>query len=849
MMPPVEALIRQIDQHHRAILVVSVLLTIVAIFIVATRWNIDSDFKALLPRDSPAARAMTEVGDRIGSGSALFVVIDSPDQQANIKFAEAYAEKLRGIDEVALAHFHNDKAFFDKHALLYLDAEDLAEIRTRLGDAIKEAKKRANPLFVSLDKPKPVELKTDDIQAKYDGDLAQNKYKEYLVSDDGYSLTIIVRFVESSTNLLETNALLDRVREVGESMNPASYNPEMKIELGGGLVNRKREYDSLRNDVQYSAIFTIIALFAIIAVYFRRLRAVVLVMAPLAMSVLWTLAVALTIFGALTTITAFIFAILLGLGIDFSIHLLSSYDNDRARGMERIDALIETYRHTGTATLVGAATTFGVFVVLAFAQFRGLSQFGVVASIGVVAAALAMTITLPALVATFDRWAPANPRERLLPIDADAWPRSTAWAMLAAAAVLTIAAAWSVPHIVFEENFREVAKITWPWQPKVDKNAALEHARVQGWRMAILRFRQAREIRAAVEPDSFVMDREQLDVGKKYSTAVGTLQTSTPTIILFDKPENADRVYHALRKAMDDDEVDTIKGVASIWAFVPPREEQEKRLAEIHKIRDMIDHENIKRFTKEQQKQIEELRPKLDVDVFTIHDLPAWTKRLFKEAGPNAKPASPGEDFAFEYTVYLNEAVDSMVGSDARRFLADVTRIGEETGLDLRVASPSVVYVAMLDNIKSDGARMLGIALVVVFLMLVVTFRHPGRAAFALMPLTFGVIWMLGLAAFLGVKLDFFNVIILPVIVGIGVDDGVHFYYHWLETGSVGDTLRRVGASVTMTSVTSMVGFGGLAVTDYAGLASIGHLAICGISTTWVATLLIMPAALRLRQK
>ena len=83
----VEPLIRTVDKHHRVVVILSLLLTIVATFIVATRWNIDSDFKALLPQDSPAAQAMTEVGDRIGSGSALFVVIDSPDKQANIAFA------------------------------------------------------------------------------------------------------------------------------------------------------------------------------------------------------------------------------------------------------------------------------------------------------------------------------------------------------------------------------------------------------------------------------------------------------------------------------------------------------------------------------------------------------------------------------------------------------------------------------------------------------------------------------------------------------------------------------------------------------------------------------------------
>lgn len=837
-----------VEAHPLLITVISVVLTAVTSWIVATQWNIDSDFKALLPQESAAARAMTDVGERVGSGSALFVVIDSPDPQANLKFVETYAEKLRSIDEVALAHYHNDKAFFEKRQLLYMEAEDLQTLHDRTKKAIREAKKKANPLFVSLDDDEPVEVETDDIEAKYAERLTQNKYKEYFVSDDGYSMTIVVRFVETSTNLVATNELLERVREVGEQLDPTSYHPQMTIELGGGLVNRKREYDSILGDIQISAIFTVVALFGVIAVYFRRLRAVMLVLIPLAMSVMWTLAIALLVFGALTTISAFIFAILLGLGIDFSIHLLSSYDHERGDGASRVDALEACYSSTGRATIIGAITTFSVFVVLAFAQFRGLSQFGVVAAVGVLCAVLAMVATLPAMIVTFDRRVPAKPKRREIPLRFEP-SRRTAVVMLVAAVGITVLAGWSATNIIFEENFREIAQIDWPWIPEKDVDEARAHADHQGWRMAVIRFRHAREIRRQLEPETFVMDREQKTIGKKYSTAVGKLQTSTPTIVLFDESANAAKVYRALNQAMESGAVDTIKGVASIWGFVPPPQVQQRRLKIIGEIRELLDGENLAGVSQKQRQRIEELEPKLDVESFGVTDLPLWTKRLFKEAGPLAKEPAPGEPFAYEYTVYLNEAIDSMVGGDARRFLQDVKQIGRETGLDLRVASPSVVYVAMLDQIKADGLRMIAIALVAVFLILAFAFRGPHRALVALMPLLVGVVWMLGAAAFLGIKLDFFNVIVLPVVLGIGIDDGVHFYHHFRESGSVSETMSRVGMSVTMTSITSMIGFGGLAVTDYAGLKTIGHLAICGIATTWLATLFVLPPLLVLMQR
>jgi hypothetical protein len=367
--------------------------------------------------------------------------------------------------------------------------------------------------------------------------------------------------------------------------------------------------------------------------------------------------------------------------------------------------------------------------------------------------------------------------------------------------------------------------------------------------MAVLRFRHARRIRKKLDPDTFVMDREQKTIGKKYSTAVGKLQTSTPTIVLFDDPANAARVYHALNDAMQSGAVDTIKGVASIWGFVPSPEQQERRMAVIRKLRELLEGEDLSRLSGEERERVEKLESQLGVKPFGVKDLPLWAKRLFKEAGPAAKPPAAGEPFAYEYTVYLNEAVDSMVGGDARRFLTDVKKIGGQTGLELRVASPSVVYVAMLDQIKADGLRMIDIALIAIFLILTFAFRGPHRALLALTPLLVGVVWMLGAAAFLGIKLDFFNVIVLPVVLGIGIDDGVHVYYHFRESGSVSETMSRVGMSVTMTSITSMIGFGGLAITNYAGLQTIGQLAICGIATTWLATLFVLPPLLVLIQR
>lgn len=850
-----------IARFYIPISIASFVISALAIWTIASQWNINSDFKALLPETSAAAQAMTEVGDRVGSGSALFVVIDSPSTEANRKFAKVYAEAMRELDQVALAHYHNDKTFFEKHQFLYMEAEDIATLRKRLKKRIREEKKAANPLFVSLKKKKRSDtlVNTSDIEAKYQ-DQAQDGHKEYLEADDKYSLTIVVRFVESSTDMFATNKLLDEVKALGERLKPETFHPDMKIELGGGLVKRQAEYKSIMSDVQLSAVFTVVGLFVVIALYFRRLRAIMMIMGPLIMGILWTLAIAFLIFGELTTVTVFIFAILLGLGIDFSIHLLSGYDHERIEGHDPVEALVHCYNSVGAATVIGATTTFATFVVLSFAQFRGLSQFGTVASIGVACSLTAMIVTMPALVLTAHRIRPYNPvagEDKTSLMDRLASPevvKRMAAPALALSVVLVGLLGSQIPGLEFEENFRKIGEIEYPWHGDnyEQEQEALKQATDQGRWKGLDRISKAREVRKEVDPDSFVMDRQQEDVGDKYNSAVSGKQSSTPTIMLFDDPEVAERVYHHMDAAHRAGKLDTIRSLGSVYAFMPgTKEEQDARMAEIEKIEALLDKEGTAFMTDKQKERVEELREKLDVEPVTLKDLPPWTKRLFKEAGPKAKEPPPGEEFAYQYLIYVNEAIDAMKGGEARKFLGQVDQMATETGEDIRIGSQSYVYTAMLDEIKTDGLRMMLIALLIVFLILSFSFKSPARAIVALIPLIIGGIWMFGFLAWFGIRLDFFNVIIIPVVIGIGIDDGVHFYYRYLDKGhgSVPIVLRHVGSAVLMTSVTSTIGFGGLAVTEHSGLQSIGYVAIVGIASTLLATLLILPSVLHFSER
>ena len=633
---------RFVARYYRQITLLSILLTVISFWVIATQWNINSDFKALLPQDSDAAAAMEEVGDRVGSGSALFVVVDSPDMEANKKFAGDFARKLRQLPPVSLAHFHNDKTFYEKHQLLYLKKEDLETLRKRIDEKIEDEKKEANPLFASLgssDDEDEAFIKTDDLKAKYEH-LAHRDHREYLVSEDGFSLTIIVRFSESSTDLEATNKLIEKVKSVGQNLDPASYNPKMKLEYGGGLINRQQEYGSIVSDIKSSAVFTLLGLLTVIALYFRRFRATALVMIPLIMGVAWTLALAFLVFGELTTVSAFIFAILLGLGIDFSIHLLSGYDHSRLEGLEPVEALVRTYQGVGSATVIGAMTTFATFVVLSFADFRGLSQFGQVASSGVAFTLAAMIVVLPALILTFNDVIPheigngAEHEENISPLLSAETIGRFAPLAIALAVSFTAVAITQYPNIEFEENFRKLGEVNWPWERANEataKEKRQKDAREKGEATADTVEGSALDVRRRADLESYRKERRQETTEEKFESALKGQRSSTPTVLLFDDADEAHRVSRYMRKLKRNGKLETMRSVASIFAFLPgTKKEQTQRMEEIRKIRKLLDSEDLSFLDKDEKKRLEEFRQKLDVEPIDVHDLPQWTKMLFK---------------------------------------------------------------------------------------------------------------------------------------------------------------------------------------------------------------------------
>jgi predicted RND superfamily exporter protein len=173
------------------------------------------------------------------------------------------------------------------------------------------------------------------------------------------------------------------------------------------------------------------------------------------------------------------------------------------------------------------------------------------------------------------------------------------------------------------------------------------------------------------------------------------------------------------------------------------------------------------------------------------------------------------------------------------RDLREIDRRAGVTGLDL-------INIDLFRMVRRDLRVIAPLAILSVVLLLYFHFRRWRVVLLALVPLSAGITWMLGLTSLLGWKINYLNGLVIPMIVGIGIDDGIHIIHRYLEDSryDIHRAVQYTGRAVAMTSFTTMVGFGSLVIAQYRALSSMGWIIILGIGSCLLTSLFLLPPLL-----
>jgi hypothetical protein len=801
------------------ILVVAAGLTAVG-GVLTTHLSINTDFSRLIPSSYPSVQALNELRDRVGGENEAAVVIESPSFEANKAFAETLIPKALGLqgrryDEPYFLRvdYYHDVTFIQDNALYFATPNELDSLEAYLEREIRRAKLEANPFYVDLGeddgRPDPTAERLQDLYR----DLVT---KEYPISDD--STVMAVRFYPSGaqTNIGFIDDAYADLRRLVDTLEPRRFHPQMEVTLGGRLLRQLIEVEAITSDVWGSFGAGVLTLLLLVVVYFayksyqirvghrwdpRVFRSVVvrapvnalILGVPLLMSLSWTFGLVYVAYGVLNIMTATLGLVLFGLGIDFGIHFYARYAEERGAGRDVEPAVLRTFMTTGQAITVVAITTAAAFFVLMIADFRGFSQFGFTAGMGTTFALLSMLVVLPALLVALERG-------RLLHLDAEtARPSAPSRTetfrfpmppLIVAAGVGAVGLAlWGLP-VEFQYDFGEL-------EPRYERYEQIKDK----WR-------------------------------RVYSES----RSRTAAYVVVDRPEEARAVAGALRAhAAQDTLSPTIDGVEVLQDRFPmDTTAQQAKLRQLAEVRALLDHSLIKA---SDDVTLERLRRAVQTRAPVMLDqVPDFLKRPF-----TTKAGEIGN------LVIIYPSVGLADGRNSMKFADDVGTIRTADGEVYHAASTSIVASDMLRLMLSEAPWMVGLTLLLIVAFKLVILRRVKWVLLALLPLAASFLWLFGLMELFGWQLNFYNLVVLPTVLGIGDDSGIHIVHRYLEEGrgSIGRVLRSTGEHVAVSALTTMIGFGGWLLSMHPGLHSIGQLAVVGIGLTLVAALVFLPALLQ----
>ena len=853
---------------------VAVLIGVVS-FQSARRLTVDQELRALLPDSAVTVARLDAVSERLGNQSDLYVAIRSPSRAANLEFGAKIAAALEQRDDIRYVLFRRDPTFFTTHALLYGDLADLLELRTRVIDTIQAHIRREMSAFPedAAERDGSLDLDENELRRRYGLDAAP---PEYFESDEGRVVVVRARPLRPNTDIAFTRDLFAGVRDSIAAADPAAHHPGMDVAIEGSYALHTRLASDLQRDILKGSLAAFGMLLLTVAAYFRGLRSVPLVLTPLLIAACFALACAAWIYGDLNLVSAFIFAVQLGLGIDFGAHMLARYRDERARGLCSRDAIATTIATTGLATAGGAVSTALSFLLLTMAEFRGFTQFGVVACVGILVAFLGAIVVLPALDILGDRVWPWKVRARPLAGgftrgDPRPVPR-LALAVLAVTLGLAAYGATRVPHLEFEYDlnklgvpgtetpeqrarqaqFRSAVGDIQSTDPAIALTSDLAQTRELHRQLQALHTWKPSEVAAITGLPPRSADPETREPGKESAPARPVdrdedvdeddiSEPDDPRFVALQQVAADDAgVDHETRTALAAYPPDRLRemdellaGVLSVHSFIP--EHQAEKLLVIRDIRDRIARKRGS-FTSHDAEKLRTWERYLEVDrEITVQDLPAWVRVQFAD--------SEGEVGRFVAFWHHGRTADYV---HASRIFDNFSTLTTSTG-EVPVVANYYVIPEIVDTIRGDGPLVMSAVFGVLLLTAFIMFRDVVHTLLVFATVAAALLWLAALFPVFGWKLNLFNLIALPLLVGMGQDDSLHLIHRYREegTGSLRFVLRETGGAVFLTTLATVIGFSSMLFVSHQGLRSLGWTSVLGITLCLVSSISIVPAGLR----
>ncbi|MEP6860764.1 MAG: MMPL family transporter [Deltaproteobacteria bacterium] len=779
-----------LTKHARKIMISSVSLVGVSIYLVAFHLPVYADLSDLLPSDVPAIRDLRRLEARLAAKDTMVAVVVAPTTGERAAVAGSLAKRVREIEPRLVARVEDDdavtRAFVKAHAGLYVPLADLQHTEHALAQKIAAAKLHANPLYIELD-DKPADThELDDLKKKRadaDAKLAHSRY----ISDDGRSQVLVIETGFRATDTAADRALQDELDRFSRELRTA--HPMVVIAFAGGVTQTLAEHDSLVQGMLVSSLATAALVALVLFLHLRSLRVLALLTTNIVAAAIVSFGLASLTVGHLNAATAFLGAIIAGNGVNYGILLVARYLEER-RDLDpeaaMADAIAGTIRPTLIASL-GAAIAYGA---LAVTHFKGFGDFALIGGLGMLVCWIASFVVLPVLVLRFAAGARATESPVFGRIAVGLFGVRRPAVACAFGVVLAVASIAITVRYVAHDPFE--------------------------YDMTKLR---------SDAPDALATRHWMQYVNDTFGRGLAGMARST--FIAVDDREQVPAVVAALEAAHARDPM--VGTVQSIDDAVPPN--QAAKLAVLAKIRSELD-DALDDLSDQDRAELAKLRPADDLHAFTAADLPSELRVKLEERDGR---------IGYLVSVTPGPAFDEWNGRDLVRFSAAIRQLPLPGGKTVTTSGPSVIFADIITAIRKDGVVVTVVAAVGLVMMVLLLVGRTRRAAAVLAGTAVGSLAMIAVCALVGLKINFLDFVALPIALGLGIDYAINVA-HRAERADPGIALRSTGGTVLVCSLTTMIGYASLLVSNNLAIRGFGLASLIGEITCVVTALALVPA-------
>ncbi len=626
--------------------------------------------------------------------------------------------------------------------------------------------------------------------------------------------------------------------------------PGLNVGITGEPILELDEMAQSTSDTEKATVIALVIV-ALIFIYGyhetgRPIKATICLLAGLA----YTMAFTTAVIGHLNILTITFAPILVGIAIDFGVHLISRYEEELRQGQSNEESLRRAIVYTGMGVVTGALTTAGAFLAMAATDFRGIQEMGIICGGGLIICLVPMMTLLPVLLLrgrqnVIDH-ALGTKLERRAKIE-NLWltrPRRVIAFTIASCIAMMI----PIRKVHFDYNLLNMQSEG--LSAVVFSKKLINSANKSVLYGAIVAdsLEEALKLEAKLTnlPTVASVDLAGIDNMARYLTE----NQSNKLVMVSQIKEQVANVEFAPVDESPADVKDFSQTLWSLYGYVSlalpevPKEEAELR-QQLLQLRQTIAHfrqemlvaptnrtaQKLASFQQALLRDIRDtfttLRTQDDRSRLAVEDLPeVIRKRFFGTTGKYLVQVYP------RYDVWQREPQEA--------FVKELRSVDDSvTGTPVQLYE----YTTLLKRSYQEAA---GWALLAIAILVYLHFRSIACVLLSLLPVTIGALWMIGIMGIFEVPFNPANIMTLPLIIGIGVTNGIHILNRFAEEQTPAVLARSTGKAVLVSGLNTIAGFGSLIVAQHRGIESLGFVMAIGTATCMLAGITVLPAILNL---